>query len=178
MPFLNQRRYFMRAAQSKRDPFTYLQQAMWMLAASMGTQFQYIQPALYSHTRSKLEKWDLDTLGPSVAVEQIQTWILLATYEIIHVNSDRGWISAGRCFRLVHLMRLHEIDNPRAWSEPQYVNLTWVEIEERRRTFWTAYCLDRHANFIRQLPLSLNEQLVRLAQLKPTNIILSYADGT
>jgi Fungal specific transcription factor domain len=127
---------------------------MWMLAASMGSQFQHMQPALYAYTRSRLDCWDLDILSDSIPIEQVQAWILLAVYEIMQVNCQRGWISAGRCFRLVHLMKLHDIDNPKA----SHADLTWVEMEERRRTFWNAYCLDRHENLINQLPLTLIEQ--------------------
>ncbi|KAB8275325.1 hypothetical protein BDV30DRAFT_225094 [Aspergillus minisclerotigenes] len=46
---------------------------------------------------------------------------------------------AGRCFHLVHLVKLDQIDNPNSW---QASSLPWVKIEERRRTFWTAYALD------------------------------------
>ena len=161
---MNQSRYFARAARSSApvDPFSCLQHAMWTLAASMGTQFQHIQPTLYSQTRSALECWEPDMINESIPIEHVQAWILLAMYELTQGNPQRGWISAGRCFRLVYFMKLHEVDNPRAWVDAATANLSWVEVEERRRAFWAAYSLDRYANLINQLPLTLNEQVVSL----------------
>lgn len=156
-PILNSRRYFSRAARpmSATAPFVGLQHAMWTLAAWLGSQFREIQKGLYTHTRAMLEH--LDTITESPPIELAQAWIFLAIYEIMQVNYDRGWLSAGRCFRLVQLMKLYEVDVPNGVAES---SLSYVEIEERRRTFWMAYLLDRFINLVNHTPLTLNEQVI------------------
>jgi hypothetical protein len=157
-PVIHRRRYFARAKNTSYsiEPFPCLQHAMWTLAASFSSQFRHIRDALYAHTKGMLEALEMDTPNGDIAVEQAQAWTLLAIYEFMGVNYRRGWMSAGRCFRLVQLMKLHEIDGPGGLPP-----LSWVEIEERRRTFWMAYALDRFINLLNRLPLTLNEQVVR-----------------
>lgn len=159
-PILNRRRYFARAARpaDAPAPFVGLQHAMWTLAAWLGSQFRDVQKSLYAHTRALLEEWELNMAVESPPIELAQAWIFLAIYEIMQVNYDRGWLSAGRCFRLVQLMKLYEIDVPNGLAES---GLPYVEVEEGRRTFWMAYSLDRFINLINQMPLTLNEQVVR-----------------
>jgi hypothetical protein len=132
---------------------------MRTLAASMGSQFKGVLPLLYTHTCCALELWEQDMPNEALPIELVQARLLLAIYEILKNNPTKGWISAGRCFHLVHLVKLDQIDNPNSW---QTSKLSWVEIEERRRTFWVAYELDRYANLVNGLPMTLNDQMVRL----------------
>jgi hypothetical protein len=99
-PILNRRRYFARAARmGATTHFAGLQYAMWTLAAWVGSQFKEIQKGLYNHTRALLEEWEVNIMTEAAPIELVQAWILLAIYEIMQVNFDRGWLSAGRCFR-------------------------------------------------------------------------------
>ncbi|OGM39932.1 Zn(II)2Cys6 transcription factor [Aspergillus bombycis] len=146
-PIIHQQRYYARAAHESgaREPLTTLQYAMRTLAASMGSQFQGVLPLLYTHTCCLLDVWEQHMPNEALPIEVVQARLLLVLYEILKSNPSKGWISAGRCFHLVHLLKLDQIDNPNTW---QTSSLSWVEIEERRRTFWTAYALDRYANLI------------------------------
>ncbi|KAF7592436.1 hypothetical protein BBP40_000284 [Aspergillus hancockii] len=158
-PIINQHRYYTRANQEPEagEPFTCLQHAMRTLAASMGSQFKGVLPLLYNHTCCILDAWEQNMPNEALPIELVQARLLLAIYEILKNNPRKGWISAGRCFHLVHLVKLDQIDNPNAW---QTSSLSWVEIEERRRTFWTAYALDRYANLANSLPMTLNDQMI------------------
>lgn len=97
-------------------------------------------------------------------VAQAQAWILVTLYELMRMNHRRGWTSAGRAFRLVQLMRLYEIDNSNhVMMLPNgTAQMDWVEVEEKRRTFWMAYSLDRFVCVRSGSPLTLHEQVVRL----------------
>lgn len=110
-----------------------------------------------------LEAMDLeDESTDSNDIEQAQAWILVTLYEFIRMNHRRGWTSAGRAFRLVQLMRLYELDGSN--NVPLLPNGTiqigWVETEEKRRTFWMAYSLDRFVCLRSGSPLTLHEQVV------------------
>ena len=93
-------------------------------------------------------------------IEHVQARALLLVYDFMRTNHQRGWISAGRCFRLVQLMRLYEIDSPENVAkrkravEPE----DWIKTEVKRRTFWVAYSLDRFISTRHEWPLTLNEQ--------------------
>jgi len=100
-------------------------------------------------------------------IEHVQARVLLLIYDFMQTNHQRGWMSAGRCFRLLQLMRLYEIDAPDNVArrdnaiEPE----SWIRTEEKRRTFWMAYSLDRFISIRHSWPLTLNEQVVILPSL-------------
>ncbi|KAL4961071.1 uncharacterized protein BDV14DRAFT_211284 [Aspergillus stella-maris] len=158
-PIVHQQRYYARSAREPDmgEPFICLQHAMRTVAASMCSQFKGILPLLCGHAQSILNAWEQKVPDEALPFELVQARLLLAIYEILKTNPRKGWISAGRCFHLVHLVKLDEIDNPRSWKTS---TLSWVEIEERRRTFWTVYALDRYANLVNGLPITLNDHMI------------------
>ncbi|KAE8337426.1 hypothetical protein BDV24DRAFT_154373 [Aspergillus arachidicola] len=160
-PISHQQRYYARATHESdaREPFTSLQYAMRTLAASMGTQFQGVLPLLYTHTNCLLDVWEQNMPNEALPIDVVQARLPL------------GWISAGHCFHLVHLVKLDRIDDPNSW---QTSSLSWVEIEERGRTFWTAYALDRYANLANGLPLALNDQMAKTAFRHQRDVMTEY----
>jgi hypothetical protein len=141
-----------------------LQYAMWAVAASLSSQFQHLRDSVYRKSRQILETIELnDTKMESIDIEQAQAWILISIYEFTRMYYRRGWMSAGRAFRLVQLMGLYEIDGietsaRRRVAEP--TSLSWPETEERRRTFWMAYCIDRLVSIRNRSPLTIGESVV------------------
>lgn len=144
---------------NKTKEKTCLQYAMWSLAASLSSQFHFIQADLYMEARKILD--DLDAGRQEVdpiPLEQVQAWLLLSMYEFTSVNCRRGQVSLGRAYRLIQLMKLHEMDGPSA----AYNQGDWIEVESARRTFWVAFIIDRFTSAYETLPLTFNEQQVRL----------------
>lgn len=170
MPMVHRRRYSSWSKQGgKSDIQVCLQHAMWTLAAALSAQYQHMCDMLYTHTRQTLELLDLrQSSSETVEVQQIQVWLLITMFEFMRINCQRGWVSAGRSFRLVQLARLYEIDlqggdgpGPSGINTPDSpAQTTWINMEERRRTFWCAYILDRLISLRNNSPLTLNEQLV------------------
>ncbi|PYH98410.1 fungal-specific transcription factor domain protein [Aspergillus ellipticus CBS 707.79] len=163
VPILQRNRYFTwarepHATASRRA----LQQALRTLAAGVSTQPPEIRTGLYRATRQTLDSLEVDDpLPASLEVEQIQAWILVAIYEFMQVSYPRGWMSAGRVFRLVQLIRLPDIDA----SPVSLLDLDpgWVVAEEKRRTVWMAYIMDCALNLRHKGSLTLTEQaLTRL----------------
>ena len=141
---------------------------MWALATSLSAQFQHIRDILYRDSRRMLEALELeDDRMESVDIKQAQAWILLTFYEFMRTNHRRGWNSAGRALRLVQLMRLYEIDNSDNVVPQQdgMAQMDWIETEERRRTFWMAYSLDRFVSLRNGWPLTIHEQVVSLCMI-------------
>ncbi|KAI9879284.1 MAG: hypothetical protein M1830_009014 [Pleopsidium flavum] len=164
VPILHKCRYFSWGKQSAASEYRIcLQYAMWTLAMSLSTQFENIRDMLYTETRQMLEALDLceNDIG-LVHIEEAQAWILVTFYEFLRTNYRRGWISAGRAFRLVQLLRLHEVDSPKnkIGQLNAVANEDWIATEEKRRTYWVAYCLDRFVSVRNGWPLTLNEEVI------------------
>ncbi|PCH03971.1 Transcription factor [Penicillium occitanis (nom. inval.)] len=95
---------------------------------------------LYNETRQMLEVLDTrDSDIDGLEIEQVQAWILLVLYEVTRSHSRRDGTGG--------------ILSPSTTED-------WVTLEERRRTFWMAYLLDRFISVQNGLPLTLNEQVI------------------
>ncbi|KAL2127140.1 hypothetical protein VTI74DRAFT_11261 [Chaetomium olivicolor] len=161
VPMVNHSRYFARTRQTcPVDGPNYMlcfQYAMWTLAMVLSSQFESSRELLYGETRQMLEMLDMADDGQHpIRIEQVQAWILVAFYELARSSHRRASVSAGRAFRLVQLARLHEVDSPEQTIEGEDP----VVKEERRRTFWVAYCLDRLLCFGSRCPLTLTEEVI------------------
>ncbi|KAJ0416961.1 fungal-specific transcription factor domain-containing protein [Aspergillus carlsbadensis] len=166
-PILQRWRYHIWSKQHKKsEGQTCLQYAMWTVAASLSAQFRSLRDSLYQETRRMLDAMDSQAqrADPNGSIEQAQAWVLICVYEYMQLSPLQAWMSAGRCCRLVLGMRLYELDdpnNPVMVARDQETSLIdWTGLEERRRTFWMAYSLDRFISFHNGLPFTLNEQLI------------------
>lgn len=143
-----------------------LQYAMWTMAASHSSQFQMVRDGLYSEARRVLDTLELEPSEHGVlSLEYIQAWLLVAVYEWTINDYHRSLMSAGRAFRSVQLMRLHELDgiaSSTSWSGD------WVDMESARRTFWVAFTIDCFTAIHGGLPLTFHEPEVSFKSLAST----------
>ena len=136
---------------------------MWTLAALLSAQFRDMVEPLYHETKRTLER--LSSGGDErsgLNTELAQAWVLVVTFESMRTYHQQAWMSAGRAFRLVQVLRYHEIDSPvdkGGPSSPQRGD--FIEVEERRRVFWMAYFLDHVISMRDDWPITLNEHVVR-----------------
>ncbi|KAI1735263.1 fungal-specific transcription factor domain-containing protein [Xylaria scruposa] len=152
---------------NKTKPKKCLQYAMWTLATSLSSQFQMIRQDLYAETRQLLYTLDADEQEHQ-CLEQAQAWILLSFYELTSTayNYHRGFVSAGRAFRLIQIMKLDRMDGPCGTPTspgPLVGDLgrnDWVDLESRRRTFWVAYTLDRLTSAMDGLSLTFDDRQI------------------
>lgn len=121
----------------------------------------HVRDSMYECTRQMLDSLEAnDNNIEFTDIEHVQARILLVVYDFMRTSHQRGWISAGRCFRLVQFLRLCELDSPEnlARRKGQGAVEDWVGTEVKRRSFWVAYSLDRFISIRHQWPLTLNEQ--------------------
>lgn len=141
------------------EPRECLQYAMWTAATAFSSQFGGFQDTMYAKTRFMLDQLDLNGNDSLIChIELVQSWILITFYEFAKTNYRRGWLSAGRVFRLVQFSKLYDIDSPKLLSSD--IGDDSISLEEKRRTFWVAYCLDRFISVIEGAPMTLNEEMV------------------
>jgi len=94
-----------------------------------------------------------------ITMAHCQTWILITTYEFKLMHFPRAWLSTGRAVRLAQMMGLHRLDGSgldvkQCLPPPK----DWTEREERRRTFWMAFCTDRYASIGTGWPMTVEEK--------------------
>lgn len=154
---------------------------MWTIAAAISTQFQNLSHRLYAATRQALQNLDgndrdLPWTTGDIQLEEIQAWLLLAYYEFVRMERHHVLLTAARAFRLVQLTQLHAVDamNPPMQKESRGCSPDALEVgdplnavlEEKRRTFWLAFCFDRFLNAHDSLTFTLQEEVVRPAALR------------
>ncbi|POS69897.1 all development altered-6 [Diaporthe helianthi] len=161
VPIIHQRRYMAWSRkQDKSGAQKCLQLAMWTLAASTSPgQYQSMANFLYryaSQSLLNLESWDSGDEWSQMRPNdfaQVQAQLLLALYEFKCVDFRRGWMRAGRAFRLIQLNWFYDILSTSSTMSD------WVEAEQRRRTFWVAFCLDRTISLRNDAPCTFNEPI-------------------
>ncbi|KAK2042691.1 hypothetical protein LZ31DRAFT_632529 [Colletotrichum somersetense] len=162
MPIVNERHYFSWAGQDRLEPGRgCLRSAMHTLAAAASSSFSSLSEALYAQTRQMLD--DLDALDTAVVqLEHVQAGLFVAHHEYLRVCERRGMLTAGRAFRLVQMSRLHDMDVASCFSLASMPapDMTFSEAEERRRTVWLAFALDRFLSARNEWPLTLHEDMI------------------
>lgn len=175
-PIIHKARYFSWADQDSPSLVrNALRLAMWTLAAAISTQFQNLSHRLYAATRHALHRLDgndrdLPWTTGDIQLEEIQAWLLLAYYEFVRMERHHVLLTAARAFRLVQLTQLHSVDalNPSMQKDahgcspgsPEPGDPMNAILEEKRRTFWLAFCFDRFLNAHDSLTFTLQEEVV------------------
>ncbi|KAI4250786.1 MAG: hypothetical protein L6R42_008631, partial [Xanthoria sp. 1 TBL-2021] len=164
MPMLHPYRYraSMGLAPHMRPPVS-LRYAIWCLASKLSDRLFNHQEVFYRRARKYAEIDEMKGLGEAfVTVAHCQTWVLICTYEFQMMYFPRAWSSVGRAVRLAMMMGLNRVDGmgldvKQVLPPPR----DWTEGEERRRTFWMAYCVDRYASMGTGWPMAMDERDVK-----------------
>jgi len=161
-PMLHKARYM---AATKLDlglqPPIFLRHAILALGACASKKHAGLQEKFYRSSREALEFVEMnDRHLDMVSLEQAQTWVLIATYEFRRMHFHRSWLSTGRAVRVAQMMGLHCMDQRDVGSQPPLLPKAkdWTASEERRRTFWLAFCLDSYAAIGHGWPMTVNHQ--------------------
>ncbi|KAI1412492.1 fungal-specific transcription factor domain-containing protein [Hypoxylon sp. FL1857] len=176
LPIMHKQRHFAWAGREVLTPAQVsLRLAMRTVAAAVSTQFRGLSDALYIETRRILETPDMSEqslpwMPGNIPLEKIQAWLLVAHYEFLCMYEQQAMITAGHAFRLVQLSRLYDVDmvdvpavefTAAIPSTPSPTpDESFAEVEERRRTFWLAFCFDRFLNTRNEWPLTLHEEMI------------------
>ncbi|PHH59761.1 hypothetical protein CDD81_2599 [Ophiocordyceps australis] len=160
VPMIHRYRYLaaMNLAPGQRPPVC-LRYAMWTLACSITDKFLDLKDLFYQRARKYVEADYIKGYGEHmISVAHCQTHILLACYEMKMMYFPRAWINTGSAVRLAQMIGLHRLDGSgldvkQCLPPPK----DWTEREERRRTFWMAFCEDRYASIGTGWPMTIDE---------------------
>ncbi|KAL2274491.1 hypothetical protein FJTKL_03162 [Diaporthe vaccinii] len=145
-PIIHQRRYISWSRRpDKSAAKTALQYSMWALAASAAPEYTQIDVDRLYRCATRALKAIENTGGAgglkqSNDLEQVQAQLLLSMYELKHIDFRQGWITAGCAFRLIQFGWFQDLISG---LNTYPASMDWTELEEKRRTFWLAYYLDR-----------------------------------
>jgi hypothetical protein len=123
-----------------------------------------MRSSLYQDTRKMLANLELDddVNGSCFHLQNTQALLLVGIYEFTQNLFRRAWTTVGRALRLAQLQRLDQLDplfDDCIFSPEKQVEGRKL-VEEKRRTFWTAYCIDRLFSGIDDLPPTVAENVV------------------
>ena len=160
LPMIHRPRYYaaMNLAPHMRPPVC-LRYAMWANAAAVTDKYEGLQDHFYQRARKYIQQDEMKGHGESmITVSHCQTWLLLATHEFKLMYFPRAWMSSGRASRMAQMMGLHRLDGSgldvkQCLPPPK----DWTEREERRRTFWMSFCVDRYSSIGTGWPMSIEE---------------------
>ena len=179
MPMIHQYRYMaaMSLAPHMRPPVC-LRYAMWCLAAGASEKYFDHQEIFYCRARRYAELDEMKGQGEaSIAVGHVQCWCLISSYEFKVMCFPRAWTSVGKTVRLAQMLALHRMDGTgldvkQCLPPPR----DWTEQEQRRRTWWMAYCMDRYASVGTGWPMTVDEKDVSCTGGSQSDVLL-YADA-
>lgn len=163
-PMIHKGRYLTACNQSPqlRPPIA-LRYAMWCNAASVTDRYDSLQEHFYHRARKYAQLDEMKGHGEGIiSIQHCQTWILLCLYEFKNMFFPRAWQSTGRAVRMAQMLGLQRVDGTgldvkQCLPPPK----DWIDREERRRTFWLAFCEDRYASVGTGWPMTIDERDVR-----------------
>ncbi|KAK2591400.1 hypothetical protein QQS21_010906 [Conoideocrella luteorostrata] len=161
MPMIHRYRYLaaMNLAPNQRPPVC-LRYAMWTMACSIADKYADLKDLFYQRARKYVEADYVKGYGEQmISVAHCQAHTLLAAYEMKLMYFPRAWQSTGSAVRLAQMIGLHRLDGAgldvkQCLPPPK----DWTEREERRRTFWMAFCEDRYASIGTGWPMTIDER--------------------
>lgn len=133
---------------------------MWMSACTVLDKYSDLKDLFYQRSRKYLEVDYMKGFGEHmISVAHCQTHVILASYEFKMMYFPRAWMSTGQAIRLAQMIGLHRLDGAglevkQCIPPPR----DWTEKEERRRTFWMAFCEDRYASIGTGWPMTVYER--------------------
>lgn len=95
------------------------------------------QPRTPSYLFAKRTLLEAEVAGV-LSLQVLQAWLLITIYELGHAIYPSAYMSIAACARYGSLLDL-KVDRSLVFREAA----TWVELEERRRTWWAIVVLDR-----------------------------------
>lgn len=162
VPFVYWRRFLSWADQKNPGPSRVcLRSAMRTMAAAMSASSTRFCDQLYAETCDLLQAFVVRRRD-DIAIEYIQAWLLLGHFELFRAGEHQAMLTAGRCCRLVLMARLFQMDHQNGVpvADLSDTSCSFSDVEERRRTFWVAYCLDRLLCSRNEYPLTFQEEMV------------------
>jgi len=147
-----------------------LRLAVCTSATACSAQYRDIGETFYHKTLESLENLEssehsLPWGAKYFQIEHIQAWLLLAIYEFKRMKGTQENAAASRALRLIRRCRLGDLDASDVFVQQGTYTASaakngFAVVEEKRRTFWLAFCFERMLNTKDDLDRVLPEEMV------------------
>ncbi|KAE9368880.1 hypothetical protein N431DRAFT_415637 [Stipitochalara longipes BDJ] len=143
---------------SSQPPIS-LQYALWAHAATITPKYVSLHPHFHLRARKYAELDETSGRQRYINIRHAQAWILIGLYEFKNTMFPNAWMTTGRATRLTQMLGLHRLDGLGVEVKQTLPKETDVgKMEERRRTFWMAFSMDRYAGVGTGWPLIIDER--------------------
>ncbi|KAL1901740.1 hypothetical protein Cpir12675_000248 [Ceratocystis pirilliformis] len=161
VPMIHRHRYLaaMTLPPAQQPPVA-LRYSIWTLASCVSEKYYATKDIFYQRARKYVELDYLKGFGEHIiSIAYAQAHVLIASYEFKMMHFPRAWMSTGSAVRLCQMIGLNRLDSSgldvkQCLPPPR----DWTEHEERRRTFWLAFCEDRYASIGTGWPMTIDER--------------------
>ena len=137
--------------------------AMWALASSVSEKYAIFQDYFYQLARKHVQVDELEGRGETMlTISHTQMWCLTAIYEQMTNMVFKGYLSSRKAAALCIVLGLHKLDGVGLTSSHvQAPSNDWIELEQRRRTFWMVFIQDKFLSTASGFPVAIDERDVR-----------------
>ncbi|EGY20859.1 binuclear zinc transcription factor [Verticillium dahliae VdLs.17] len=155
-PMLQRTRYSMSLSlPTHMRPPMCLQYIVMAWGAEIGNTHRHLAMPFYNRAREYAQG---DEMKASLTLAHAQTWCLMCYFEAQYLLFSRSSMSICRAIRIAQMLGLHQVDgdgldHTSLIPPPQ----SWLEAEERRRTWWALYCSDRIVGGTAGWPVLIDE---------------------
>ncbi|RFU33710.1 hypothetical protein B7463_g2632, partial [Scytalidium lignicola] len=162
MPILHYERY--NASQDPSWSPTFLHYSIWALSSLVSGRYSHFSNDYYKKARALAEGASATfPLGRKATITLAQAWLHLAMFDLIDGRYAISWTNTSQATRLLQIAKVHHLDNAFYFQDKTVRdNLSWIDAEEERRTFWFAFFLDKSAMLAQSLPSLLDERDIRV----------------
>ncbi|EWY96537.1 hypothetical protein FOYG_05208 [Fusarium oxysporum NRRL 32931] len=136
-----------------------LQYIVMASAAETSDAYRHLGMIFYKRAIKYLQSDDLGDLSESsISLGHVQARALISCFEAEHSMFSKASITLCSAIRAAQMLNLHQVDITRP-DRGQHVD--WIEVEERRRTWWTIFCYDRFTCATTGWPALIHDQNIR-----------------
>ncbi|OBS19384.1 hypothetical protein FPOA_11109 [Fusarium poae] len=135
-----------------------LQYIVMAFAAETTEPYHHLGMDFYKRARTYFQEQEFGNLGMNdLSLCHVQAWALMSCFEAEHTMFAKASITLSSALRAAQILNLHRVD---VSQSPGNVSMDWIELEERRRTWWTIFCFDRFVCATTGWPALINEQKI------------------
>ncbi|CAG7561593.1 unnamed protein product [Fusarium equiseti] len=132
-----------------------LQYIVMAFAAETTEPYRHLGTVFYKRARTLLQEHEFGGLGTSsLSLGHVQAWALMSCFEAEHTMFAKASITLSSAFRAAQMLNLNQVDSIRPDGN---IGADWIELEERRRTWWTIFCFDRFVCATTGWPALIND---------------------
>ncbi|KAH8659039.1 fungal-specific transcription factor domain-containing protein [Ilyonectria robusta] len=138
------------------QPPLFLQYTIMALAAASSDTYRHLSLPFYQRAKAYANGDDIE--NRCVTLAHAQYGNLMAKFEAEHLMFARASMSLCHSVRIAQILNLDKVDAGEKVNSDLGAPNDWVELEERRRTWWAIFCCDHFVSATTKWPALIHVQ--------------------